>query len=404
MTHRDQILVLNAGSSSIKYQLFEMRGQRSVAEGLLQRLASPNSQMSQSWIDASGQPQQYESHQSIADHAAGLQLISQTLQQTHLISADQPLLGVGHRVVHGGAAFQHPTLINEQVLDGIRANIPLAPLHNPANLLGIEVTMAQMPDIPQVAVFDTAFHHSLPPHAYRYALPDALYHQLGVRRYGFHGTSHAYVARQAAAYLDRPLSQLSLISLHLGNGASAAAIQHGRSMDTSMGMTPLAGLVMGTRSGDLDPGILFYLTRQGYSPEQLETLLNHDSGLQGLCGDSDMRAILTRASQGDTQAELAVEMFCYRIKKTIGAYAAAMGSLDALIFTGGIGENASEIRQRACQGLQILGIEIDPQANARSDTGITTLQTIGSTTKVLVIATNEELEIALQTKGIIDTK
>ncbi len=312
------------------------------------------------------------------------------------------LFGIGHRVVHGGEEFREPTLIDDAVIAAIRRKIPLAPLHNPANLLGIEVTRARRPDVPQVAVFDTAFHHSLPPHAYHYAIPYQLYESLQIRRYGFHGTSHQYVANTAASHLGKPLESLNLITLHLGNGASAAAVERGRSVDTSMGMTPLEGLMMGTRCGDLDPAIVFFLaTTGGKTLEEVEGLLNSQGGLRGICGVNDMREALESAASGDDRARLAIEMYAYRIKKYIGAYLAVLGRVDALIFTAGIGENSAEIRARSCAGLAGLGIEIDPARNGERVDGVHEIQREGSPVKILVVPTNEELEIAEETVACI---
>jgi len=275
-------------------------------------------------------------------------------------------------------------------------------LHNPANLQGIEVALAAAPQVPQVAVFDTAFHQSLPPRAYHYAIPQNLYEDHQVRRYGFHGTSHAYVAKLAARHLDRPLEALNLITLHLGNGASAAAIEKGRSIDTSMGMTPLEGLIMGTRSGDIDPAIIFYLAGQaGCAADEVESILNKQSGLKGICGVNDMREINELAGNGEKPAKLAIDMYCYRIKKYIGAYFAALGRVDALVFTGGIGENAAGIRALCCEGLQRLAIEVDENKNDRRTNEIFEIQSSGTPLKILVIPTNEELEIAEQTMARI---
>jgi acetate kinase len=313
------------------------------------------------------------------------------------------LLGIGHRVVHGGDLFREPALIDSEVISAIRRLIPLAPLHNPSNLLGIEVMRERFPRVPQVAVFDTAFHQTLPPHAYRYALPHELYEKHAVRKYGFHGSSHSFVAKEAAKHLGRPMSDTNLIILHLGNGASAAAVKAGRSVDTSLGMTPLEGLVMGTRCGDLDPSIPFYIIRRtGMKPEEVENLLNRESGLKGVCGVSDMREVLERAAKGDERAALAIEMFCYRIKKYLGAYHAVLGRLDAVVFTGGIGENASPIRQRVCEGLEHLGIGVDPGKNGAAVGAVAEVQREGMHVKVLVIKTNEEREIALQTMAAIE--
>jgi acetate kinase len=315
------------------------------------------------------------------------------------------LLGIGHRVVHGGEAFREPVLIDEKVLETIRELIPLAPLHNPANLLGIEAARQVFPGVPQVAVFDTAFHQSMPPHAFIYALPYSFYVLHRVRRYGFHGTSHLWVAKKAASHLEKPLTAINLITLHLGNGASAAAIRQGLSVDTSMGMTPLEGFVMGTRSGDLDPAIPFYLSRVTHMAYgDLEALLNKGSGLKGICGANDMRGILQMANRGEPQAQLALELYCYRIKKYIGAYSAVLGRVDAVVFTGGIGENASVIRERVCGGLENLGITIDRAKNETARGNVAEIGKNGAPVSVLVVRTDEEREIAQQTISAIEKR
>jgi acetate kinase len=304
--------------------------------------------------------------------------------------------------VHGGDRFAAPTLIDDGVAAAIRELIPLAPLHNPSNLLGIEAARGRFPRAPHVAVFDTAFHQTLPPHAFRYAVPAELYERHRVRRYGFHGSSHAYVARQAAAHLGRATDVVNLITLHLGNGASAAAIAGGRSIDTSMGLTPLEGLVMGTRCGDLDPALHFYLLRQtGMAPADLETLLNSASGLKGLCGVADMREIQSRAAAGDGEAALALELFCYRVKKYVGAYAAALGRVDAVVFTGGIGENSAVVRGKVCAGLENLGIILDAAENAHNAGTEALISREGSPVAILVIPTDEEAEIARQAMTVV---
>jgi len=289
-------------------------------------------------------------------------------------------------------------VIDDRVIETIRKLAPLAPLHNPANLLCIEVTMARMPDVPQVAVFDTAFHQTIPPHAYRYGVPEKWYASHGIRRYGFHGTSHAYVAKQAARQLGRPLPELNFIILHLGNGASAAAVKNGRSVDTSMGLTPLEGLVMGTRGGDIDPGALVYLARQcGMSVDEINAALNGESGLEGLCGVSDMRDVLKREAAGDERARLALDVYAYRLRKYIGAYMAALGRVDAIVFTAGVGENSPDIRERACEGLGALGVQLDEDRNRSNATGARAIHREGASIALLVVPTNEELEIAEQT-------
>ena len=305
-------------------------------------------------------------------------------------------------MVHGGNRFTGPALIDDDTIDAIRDLIPLAPLHNPSNLAGIEVARSRFPDVPQVAVFDTAFHATLPPRAYRYALPGDLAEKLRIRRYGFHGTSHGFVARAAAAHLGRPLAAVNLITLHLGNGASAAAIAGGASADTSMGLTPLEGLVMGTRSGDLDPAVVLYLQREGgLSVDEIDDLLNKRSGLKGFTGVNDLRAIEQRADGGDEAAAEALDVYAYRIRKYVGAYAVALGRVDGLVFTAGVGENSPGVRARVCDGLELLGVALDPQRNTERSDRPRTVSADDSRVPVLVAPTNEELEIADQTLAVI---
>jgi len=397
-----KILVINSGSSSIKYRLFDMTAKSEQASGVLEQIGETQSRLTHHTRNHRGKMDEIEKTEVIPDHQAGFQRIGTVLDESGAMADISELSGIGHRVVHGGEAFKEPTLINKKVIDTIRRLIPLAPLHNPANLLGIEVAMQSAPRVPQVAVFDTAFHQSIPEHAFRYAIPQNLYQKHHVRRYGFHGTSHHYVAKQAARLMDRPLKTLNLITLHLGNGASAAAVKAGISVDTSMGMTPLEGLIMGTRSGDIDPAIIFYLGRQtGLGRDAVESLLNKDSGLRGICGVNDMREIEQLAQAGDSRARLAIEMVCYRIKKYIGAYAAVLGRLDALVFTAGIGENSALIRARSCRGLSHLGIKIHSEKNRRKTKDAFEIQTADSTVKIFVIPTNEEFEIAAQTVACI---
>lgn len=397
-----KILVINSGSSSIKYRLFDMTARRVLASGVLEQIGEAESRLSHQTRNNQGKMDEIVKTSVVADHKEGFQLIATVLKESGAVQDTGELSGIGHRVVHGGEEFRKPTLIDNKVIDTIRKLIPLAPLHNPANLLGIEVAMQSAPQVPQVAVFDTAFHQSLPIHAFRYAIPQDLYDTHGVRRYGFHGTSHNYVAKLAAKSLERSLESLNLITLHLGNGASVAAIRGGKSMDTSMGMTPLEGLIMGTRSGDIDPAIIFYLGRQtGLGADEVEIILNKESGLKGICGVNDVREIEKLARIGNLRAQLAIEMFGYRIKKYIGAYYAVLGRLDALVFTAGIGENSALIRARSCRGLSQLGIKVDPQKNRRKSKEAFEIQTADSTVKILVVPTNEELEIAEQTVACI---
>jgi len=396
-----RVLVINSGSSSIKYQLFNMDDESVLASGAIERIGEAQG-LYRYRIHNGDNITENRSELCITNHREGLSRIATLLHDTGAITNLSELFAIGHRVVHGGESFREPALINATVLEKIQDMIPLAPLHNPANITGIEITMQQAPDVPQVAVFDTAFHQSIPEHAWRYALPDRLYTEHRIRRYGFHGTSHAYVAKQAATFLGKPLQTLNLITLHLGNGASAAAIKQGKSVDTSMGMTPLEGLIMGTRCGDMDPAIHFYLGRiTGLSNDELESLLNNESGLKGICGTNDMREVHRLAETGDEQARLAIDMYCYRIKKYIGAYYAALGKLDAVVFTGGIGENAAWLRELCCTGLEALGIAIDAQNNASDSSEIFGIHSEAYPVSLLVIPTNEELEIARQTVDCI---
>lgn len=390
-----KILVLNAGSSSLKYSLFDMQPPTVLIAGIIERIAEESSLHRYKLADNA--PQQTEIR--ISDHQQALQELFSRLTAFGLLTADKSLFCIGHRVVHGGEHFQQPALINAEVLEQIAETTSLAPLHNPANLQGIQVAMQLMPQIPQVAVFDTAYHQSLPDYAYRYALPGELYTGYGVRRYGFHGTSHRYVAGKAAQMLAKPLDETNLITLHLGNGASVTAIENGVSIDTSMGMTPLEGLMMGSRCGDIDPAIIFYLSRRlNLSNSEIENLLNKNSGCKGICGENDMRSIHAQAEQGDQNARLALEMYAYRIKKYIGAYYAVLNRVDAIVFTGGIGENDAWLRARCCEQLSSLGIAIDAVQNQHPPRPGALISPLSAKVAVLVIATDEELEIATQAK------
>jgi len=400
---QSKILVLNSGSSSLKFQLF-MKDRLSVlASGLIEKIGVVHESIAMiSFIDVSGVKKKLSKNEPVIDHRSAIRLMSELLQKSGTLMDTDELAGIGHRVVHGGEAFQQPVRIDKTVIAAIEELIPLAPLHNPANLMGIQVAMEYADQIPQVAVFDTAFHQSIPEHAYLYALPYTLYEQQKIRRYGFHGTSHQYVSRKAALYLGKPINDLNIITLHLGNGASAAAICGGKCIDTSMGMTPLEGLVMGTRSGDLDPAILFYLGRESdLDMNSLDTLLNKESGLKGICGENDMRTISKAADQGDCQARLALALFCYRLKKYIGAYMAALGGVDCIVFTGGIGENSAIVRQLSCQNMEYFGINLDEKKNTIQKDEIMEIHTTDSRVSLLVIPTDEEYEIASQTLKIL---
>lgn len=397
-----KILVLNSGSSSLKFQLFDLPDLSVIASGLIEQIGSEHSSVRLTFFDSAGAGHVIKKNMVVAEHGQAIAIMSELLRESGAMINVRELAGIGHRVVHGGESFHEPSLIDEKVIEAIEELVPLAPLHNPANLTGIRVAMEHASIVPQVAVFDTAFHQSIPEHGYLYALPYTLYEQYKVRRYGFHGTSHGYVARLAAEYLKMPLTELNIISLHLGNGASAAAIQGGQCIDTSMGLTPLEGLVMGTRSGDLDPAILFYLAREtGMTIDELDDMLNTQSGLKGICGENDMRTITDLAEQGNPQARLALAMFCYRLKKYIGAYIAALGGVDCLVFTGGIGENSAIVRKMSCQGLERLGIGLDLGKNEFRQEGILAVQGADSPVKILVVPTDEELEIATQTLQVL---
>jgi acetate kinase len=393
-----KVVVINSGSSSVKYQVFERSDFSVVSSGLLERIGESESRHIHRAYGPSGTVKETARQGRVANHEEGFRFILSMPADSPVIRNSAELLGIGHRVVHGGEAFREPALIDEKVMETIRELIPLAPLHNPANLQGIEAAWHVFPGVPQVAVFDTAFHQSMPPHAFIYALPYSYYALHRVRRYGFHGTSHLWVAKKAAAHMEKPLTSLNLITLHLGNGASGAAIRQGLSVDTSMGLTPLEGFIMGTRSGDLDPAIPFYLSRvihMAYG--DVEALLNKASGLKGICGANDMREILDMANRGEPQAKLALELYCYRIKKYIGAYFAVLGRVDAIVFSGGIGENAAIIRKQCCQGLETLGITVDDTKNEKTYEEILEIQNDGAPVKVLAVRTNEEREIAEQT-------
>lgn len=387
-----KVLVVNCGSSSIKYQLYEMPEKRVISKGLVERIGEPGAALEHHYADEvrrlKGQ---------ISDHEEGMALILETLAEGEgALENAEDIDAIGHRVVHGGEEFTGSVLITPEVIASIERFADLAPLHNPPNLTGIRAAMHELPNVPQVACFDTAFHSTLPEVAYTYALPYQLYEKFGIRRYGFHGTSHRYVARRAAELLKIGKYAINCITVHLGNGCSMTAVKAGKSVDTSMGLTPLEGLVMGTRTGDFDPAILFYLADRGYDVTSLNKLCNKQSGLLGMSGESnDMRTLLERSRHGDERSKLAIEVFCYRIKKYIGMYTAVLGRVDAVVFTGGIGENAAAVRAAACSDLQSLGIVIDAESNektvGRRQGAISTSE---SPTAVLVIPTDEEAAIA----------
>lgn len=397
-----QVLVINCGSSSIKYQLLAMNEGLLVAGGLIERIGEARSVMTHKARDAAGDLIETVREVQASDHREAFRGVEQALRETPGFGDGANLIAVGHRVVHGGESFSMPTLITPTVIGSIHALSSLAPLHNPPNLIGIKVCRERFPTTPQVAVFDTAFHQTMPEHAYRYAVPENWYECDGIRRYGFHGSSHQFVAGRTAEYLCQPIDELRMITLHLGNGASAAAISQGVSVDTSMGFTPLEGLVMGTRSGDLDPAVVPYMQKaRGIDAETIETVLNREAGLRGLCGSNDLREVLARAESGEENAGRALDIYCYRIKKYVGAYAAALGGIDALVFTGGVGENSGTVRQRVCSGLDFLGIALDEARNGDPFGDAAIISPDGMRARVLVVRTNEELQIARDAVAVI---
>jgi len=389
-----KILVINSGSSSIKYQLFLMPEQQVIAKGLLEKIGEEHSFFRQTSDKGT-----VELKKKIPDHETGIGFILSMLadRQKGVVSSVDEIEGVGHRVVHGGEEFTASVIITPEVINSIQKYADLAPLHNPPNLMGIIACKKVLPHATQVAAFDTAFHHTLPPKAYLYAIPYELYKKYEIRKYGFHGTSHAYVAKRASALLNN--HDANIITCHLGNGCSVAAIEKGASVDTSMGFTPLEGLVMGTRSGDIDPAITFYLMEKGYSGQELNTLLNKKSGLLGISETSnDMRNLFEAREKGDDRARIAIDIFCYRLRKYIGAYLAVLGNTHAIVFTGGIGENNATIRLESIKGMESLGIQIDEERNKQATNAHEAMITAdNSPVKVFVIPTNEELQIAMDT-------
>jgi len=394
------ILIINSGSSSVKYQLIETNTETVIAKGLAERIG----------IEGSNLKHQPKAKDNISivrplkDHTEAIALILECLTDpSHGVLADlSGIHAVGHRVVHAGESFSGSVLINDDVLQALRDNISLAPLHNPANIMGIEACQANMPNVPMVGVFDTAFHQTMPPHAFMYAIPYDYYKRLKVRRYGFHGTSHKYVGQRMAQIMGKPMENLKIITCHLGNGGSIAAIKEGKSIDTSMGMTPLEGVMMGTRSGDMDAAIIEYIMEHDQvSIDDVMNTLNKKSGLQGVsCTSSDMRDITGAAAAGNAQAQLALEMFTYRIRKYIGAYAAVMGGVDAIVFTAGIGENVAIVRSMVMKDFEWLGIHLDEEENkVRADEH--RISTPDSRVEVWVVATNEELAIAREALAFV---
>jgi len=394
-----KVLVLNCGSSSIKYQFIETDSETALAKGIVDRIGMSGAVLSHSRHDGDS----IKIAGEILDHQIAIEyVVAILMSKTHGVIADiKEIDAVGHRVVHGGESFTSSVLINDEVIKVLQDNIELAPLHNPPNIKGIQAVTRLLPETPQVSVFDTAFHSKMPPNAFLYGIPFELYKKYKIRRYGFHGTSHLYVSKKAAEFMGKDVNQLKIITAHLGNGCSIAAVDKGVSIDTSMGFTPLEGLLMGTRSGDLDPSLILYIMgKEGLSLNEANTLLNKHSGLIGISGESsDMREILASVKDQQKRSIYAFDIFCYRIKKYIGAYSAAMGGIDALVFTGGIGENAAEVRADVCKNLEYLGIRLDMLRNENKETVISDNS---SKVKVFRIPTNEELVIAMDTAKIVN--
>ncbi|MFW5741837.1 MAG: acetate/propionate family kinase [Spirochaetota bacterium] len=390
-----KILVINCGSSSLKYEVYEMPAQNSLGKGLVDRIGIEDGSISHEGLNGT-----YERERNIADHKQGMELVIEALTDEHngIVESLDEIVGVGHRVVHGGEAYSASVVIDEEVEAAIEKNVELAPIHNPANLTGIREARAVFAKQKHVAVFDTAFHQTIPPAAYLYGLPRELYEKYRIRRYGFHGTSHRYVASGAVELLKRSSENTNLITCHLGNGCSVTAIKNGRSIDTSMGFTPLEGLMMGTRSGDIDPAIIFFLLERGMSPDELNTMLNKQSGLKGLSGISnDLRDIEEAAELGDRNAADALDVYAHRVRHYIGAYAANIVKVDILVFTGGVGEHGTRMRERICRQLENLGIVMDYRRNLENGPRRGIISMDYSPTTIVVQPTNEELQIALDT-------
>jgi acetate kinase len=396
------IFVINSGSSSIKYQLFKMPQENPVCSGLVERIGLEDALITHKTF-INGEEKVVKETLQLADHEAGLHEVARLLTEKGIAVIHDPedIEAVGHRVVHGGESFKATTVITNEIKEKIKELFSLAPLHNPANYLGIEVAEKIFTKAKQVAVFDTAFHQTMPEKAFRYAIPEDFYTKKRIRAYGFHGTSHKYVSEKATAYLEN--DQAKLVTIHLGNGCSMTAVDAGQSVDTTMGFGPVSGLIMGTRSGDIDASVIFHLIEQlEFTPQEVSDLLNKKSGMQGLTGYSDMRDIRKAILAGDKNAALASDMYAYRIKKYIGAYAAVLNGLDAIVFTAGVGENAADIRERICSNMEWFDIHLDDELNVDSTGAIREINTASSEVKILVIATNEELEIVKQCYALLN--
>ncbi len=404
-----KVLVLNCGSSSLKYQLIDMDSHAVLCSGLVERIGESMGKISHKSFPGTDKQKSITSEEPIKDHGAGLKAANAlitTNPETKVVSAPSDINAIGHRVLHAGTVYRAPVLIDTDVKETIRRFFILGPLHNPPQLVGIEAAEVLFPGVPQVAVFDTAFHATIPDYAATYAIPYSYYEELGVRRYGFHGTSHWYVSKKTAQVIGKPFSETSCITVHLGNGCSMDAVKNGQCVDTSMGLTPLQGLMMGTRSGDIDASIYAFLAKnKGMSVDEIDNMLNKQSGLKGICGLNDMRDIHAAEEKGDKMAQLAMKMFCYRVKQYIGAYLAVLGGCDAIAFTAGIGENDADVRQASCEGLGALGVKIDKERNYGFKRGeVCKISTDDSPVAIYVIPTNEELEIATQTYSLVNGK
>lgn len=393
-----KILVLNLGSSSIKFKLFDMNDKTVISSGLVEKIGE-NSSLAK--LKVENNEKIFEISKPIKDHGDALEVMEELFKQSGTINDFSELSGIGHRIVHGGNKYFKPTLVNEKVIQDIEDIIPLAPLHNPAHAIGIRSVIKKAPNVKNVAIFDTAFHQTMPKHAYLYALPHEYYEKYKIRRYGAHGTSHEYVSNVGAQFLGIDIKEFNCITLHLGNGASVSAIKNGKCIDTSMGLTPLAGLIMGTRCGDIDPAILPYLKRvANIDVEEMDNIMNKKSGLFGICGTNDIRDI-EKTMATNENSKLAFDMFCYRIKKYIGSYYAALGRVDAIIFTAGIGENHALTRETVCKDMKILGIEIDKTKNKVFEKKPRDISSKDAKVKTLIIPTDEELAIALATLELV---
>ena len=396
-----KILVLNCGSSSLKYQLIDMENEQVLTKGLCERIGIDGSVLTHKVPGKDN----YVVETPMPDHSVAVQLVLDALTSAEhgVIKSVDEINAIGHRVLHGGTKFTKSIVVNEDVKAAIRECFDLGPLHNPANLMGIEVAEKLFPGVPNVGVFDTEFGMTLAPEAYLYPLPYSLYEELRIRRYGFHGTSHKYIAKATAAFLGKPLSELNSITMHLGNGSSMSAVQNGKCIDTSMGLTPLEGLMMGTRCGSIDPAIVpFMMEKKGMTPQEADTVLNKKSGLLGICGTSDMRDVHANIEKGDEKAALAFKMLTRSIKKVLGSYFFLLGKVDSIVFTAGIGENDEFVREAVCEGLEPFGIKIDKKENHTRKPGARVISTPDSRIPVLIIPTNEELEIATTTMRIVE--